>query len=72
MDDELHAPRFIKETLQHDRLLGRQATERRGGRAEILDDLLGSRKRDANSLRQPATGGVSGRIGPQTRRNVGA
>ncbi len=70
MDHELHAARFVKEALQHDRLLRRQAAEGLGGRSEIFDDLLGGRKRDTDCLGQPAAGRVSGRIALQARGHV--
>src|SRR5262252_2836208 len=70
MDHELHAARFIKEALQHDRLVRRQATEGRGSRREIVDDLLGGRKRDSDFLGQPMSTGAPGRIRLQSRRHV--
>jgi hypothetical protein len=36
MDDELHAACFVKEALQHDSVLGRQAAERGGAGGEIF------------------------------------
>src|SRR5258708_11423667 len=43
MDHELHAARFVKEALEHDRLLRRQAAEGRRRFRQIFDDLLCSR-----------------------------
>ena len=72
VDDELHAARFVEEALQHDRLLGRQTPECRGGRGEIFDQLLSGRTSDADFFRQPAAGPISGRIGFEAGSDVGA
>ena len=72
MDDELHAARLVEEALEHDRVLRRQAAERRRGGGEIFDELLGGRRADADLLAEPAPRRLSGRIGAQPRGDVGA
>ncbi len=51
--DELHAARFVEETLEHDSAQRRQPAERCLRRREVIDDLLGRRKVERERLRQP-------------------
>ncbi len=48
MDDELHAADLVEEALEDERLLRRQAAERRLAGGEILDELARSRLDDAD------------------------
>src|SRR5262249_34127332 len=41
MDDELHAADLVEEALEHDRVLRRQAGQRRVGRSGIIEQLPG-------------------------------
>ena len=72
VNDELHAARFVEEALEHDRVLSRQAAERRGGGGQILDELLGRRLANADFLGEPTLRGRSRRIGFEARRDLGA
>ena len=51
MHDELHAARFVEETLEHDRAHSGQSTQRRLRRREVVDDLLGGRELECRACR---------------------
>ena len=65
MDHQLHAAGFVEEALEHDRVLGRQAAQRRMGGGQILDQLGCGRLVDADLVHQPAQGALPGRVGQQ-------
>ena len=64
MHDELHAPGFIEEAFEHDRVECRQALEcgTRGG--EIRHDLQGCGFAEANRLGEPGQRGALARAQP--------
>ena len=73
MDDELHAARLVEESLEDDRLLRGQSTQRRARRGEIVDELLRGRRCDAAIVRRDsatAARRVSRLVGPGDRRSV--
>ena len=72
MDDELHAADLVEEALEHDRVLRRQAAERRVRRGEILDQLLRGGRVDADLVDQPAQGARRRPGGRQARGDLGA
>ena len=65
MDHQLHAAGFVEETLEHHRVLGRQAAERGMRRGQILDQLAHGRLADAELIHQPAQGAIARRVGRQ-------
>ena len=50
MDDELHAAGFVKEPLEHNFLLRRQAAESSIGRLQIFQELFGRGRYDAKLI----------------------
>ena len=54
MDDQLHAARLVEEALEHERVLRRQAAERRVRRGQVVDQLGGGRLVEPDLLDQPA------------------
>ena len=54
MDDELHAADLVEEALEHDRVLRRQAAQRRMGRGKIFEQLLGRALGDPDFVDEPA------------------
>ena len=69
VDDQLHAAGRVEEALEHDRVLRRQAFQRRVRRGQIFDQLARGRFVDADLVDQPAQGAFAGRIGCQARRD---
>ena len=54
MDDELHAADLVEEALEHDCVLRRQAAQRRMGRGQIFEQLLGRALGDPDFIHKPA------------------
>src|SRR5207249_503371 len=56
MDDELHAADFVEETLEHDRVLRREAAQRRKARGKVLHQLTRRRLGDADLVGEALQG----------------
>ena len=72
MDDQLHAAGFVKEALQHERVLRRQAFKSGERGSQVLEQLLRGGFGDAKLADQPALCGCTGRIPAQARCYFGA
>ena len=76
MDHQLHAAGFVEEAFEHDRLLRRQAAQRRLRAGEVVDELLGDRRGEPQRLDQPALRSVRaafelrGDLGTQPRHRL--
>src|SRR5262249_56465906 len=70
MDDELHAADLVEETLEHDRVLRRQAGQRRVGRSEIVEQLLGGGLTNPNLIDEPAQPGLGRFAAPHPRADT--
>src|SRR5262249_56754419 len=58
MDDELHPADLVEEALEHDRVLRRQAGQRRMGGSEIVEQLLGGGLTNPDLIDEPAQDGL--------------
>ncbi len=66
---QLHAAGFIEESLEHEGVLGREKAEQSLGICQVVNDLMGRRPRDADTVHEPPDGRV--RI-VEARLDVGA
>src|SRR5204863_4126364 len=57
VDNQLHAADFVEETLEDNRVEGRQDAERGAGGGEVFDDLARRAVVDADFLREPSERG---------------